>query len=543
MTQSRHRLAALLAICAAAFALRLAMLGLFVHTPNIADPNHYYNLGVRLVEGHGFTINYIWQYNDLYPAIEHPDDYWMPFAGVIAAGGMTIFGVTVTGAMIPFVVLGGLLPVIGYLAARQFDLRESTALWCAAASSCLPEMVMNSLRTDTTVPNAIVVGVALIAFVHGLRTPRPWARVLSYAISGAAVGIAYLIRSEGVLIVPAVFAAGIAAAFLDRTSFRLRPFVIGMVVMGAAAALVALPWVIRNLNVLGSLATPMTGNMFFLTDHNDHYLFNTHLSLQTYLASQTPAQIIGKRLFELAATGKLVITTLDVLFLPAFGGVLLLMGMRGDASAKRRWIAIAPTLILLGAFIIFYPILVPYKSQGGSMKKALLSLLPMLVPFAGFALERAIAPGRIRTGAMVLSVALLTINGVELTRQDQLRSDTYYRTMTRVADAARALPDVNGDGQITLMSQDPYILDVFDIPSVMFPQGDPDTVVEIVRRYGIDYLLMPPDRTGLNGLISGEIQDPRFIRVETLPGTTYEFWRVDLTATQEPTPPAAEGAS
>ncbi len=77
----------LLLICLCALVFRLVLLQ-FVHFPGIADPNHYYNLGVRLVEGHGFTIDYICQYNDNYPTIEHADDYWMPLTGVLPAATM-----------------------------------------------------------------------------------------------------------------------------------------------------------------------------------------------------------------------------------------------------------------------------------------------------------------------------------------------------------------------------------------------------------------------------------------------------------------------
>src|SRR6185295_7621011 len=92
---------ALILICLFALALRLAAL-MLVDFPGIADPNHYYNLSVRLAEGHGYTIDYIWQYNDAYPQVEHPDDYWMPLTALIAAGSMSIFGVGVREALIPF---------------------------------------------------------------------------------------------------------------------------------------------------------------------------------------------------------------------------------------------------------------------------------------------------------------------------------------------------------------------------------------------------------------------------------------------------------
>jgi hypothetical protein len=55
----------LIFICVCALLLRISILP-YIRHPGIADPNHYYNLGVQLVKGHGFYIDYIWQYYFLY---------------------------------------------------------------------------------------------------------------------------------------------------------------------------------------------------------------------------------------------------------------------------------------------------------------------------------------------------------------------------------------------------------------------------------------------------------------------------------------------
>ena len=106
-----------------------------------------------------------------------------------------------------------------------------------------------------------------------------------------------------------------------------------------AALIVVTPWLIRNLNAYGMLGSPETSSMFFFTDHSDHYAFGRHFTLQTMLAAQTPAQIIGKRLFELAAAFKEMIAAFDV-FLPiaVIGGLLLLVaGWRDEPIAAACW--------------------------------------------------------------------------------------------------------------------------------------------------------------------------------------------------------------
>src|SRR5690606_22253064 len=126
---STHR--NLLFICLAALAFRLLLL-VFIHNPGMDDSLHYYNLGRRLAEGQGFTIDYVWQYLHFYDDLTHPIDYWMPLAGIIAAGSMKIFGVNTFAGLLPFLVMGSLVPLLVYAAARQYQMDERSALIAAA---------------------------------------------------------------------------------------------------------------------------------------------------------------------------------------------------------------------------------------------------------------------------------------------------------------------------------------------------------------------------------------------------------------------------
>ena len=113
------------------------------------------------------------------------------------------------------------------------------------------------------------------------------------------------------------------------------------------------------------------------------------------LASQTPGEIVGKRLFEMAAAAKMMIDTLDALPIFVIGGLLLLVGLRD----RERLITLSPVLILLLGAFVAYTVLIPYKAQAGSYKKFYLALVPLLLPLAAFALEHAVQNHRVRRGA------------------------------------------------------------------------------------------------------------------------------------------------
>lgn len=504
-------------ICLGALALRLALLPQ-IEFPGIADPNHYYNMGVRLVEGHGFTIDYIWQYSLPPATIEHPEEHWMPLAALLAAFPMRLFGIGVHAALLPFIVIGSLLPLLSYWAAAQ--LSTGGRLFAAACTAFLPEFVLNSLRTDTTIPAALFVCLSILLLTEGLRRGGIW----WFAGSGAAAGLAYLTRSDGVLLLPMMLVTVGAFLLIQRLYPRLRAgaqrgAVRGVFFFAVAAALVISPWIARNLRELGTPTSPETRGMFFFTHHDDHYAYGREFTLETLLAAQTPTQIIGKRLFEMAAGGQMMIEVLGGFLAVAVigGGALLLY--------RREWLlALAPTLILLAGAFVAYTVFLPYKAQAGSLKKIFLALLPLLLPLAAYALERAIADIRIRRGAMVLAALLLALAAFQRVRTDAREASSYLSMIQQMAAVAQTLPDTNLDGDIRMMTQDPYILRFVGLRSVMYPYEDRDTILEVARRYDIDYLLMPPNRPSLDALYTGTETDARITNIADVPGTPFAFF-------------------
>jgi len=338
------------------------------------------------------------------------------------------------------------------------------------------------------------------------------------------VGLAYLTRNDGLLLIP-LLAAIIIIYVIMRRKYRDIPFHWrGVAIWLAAMLLVMAPWLIRSWQEFGALGSAETDDMFFFTDHSDHYAYGRHFTLETMLAAQTPAQIIGKRLFEMAAGVKIVITGLgEVLAVGLLGGAAYLW-MKRHEDPKRLLAALPVVLLLVGAFIA-YTVFIPYKSQAGSFKKAFLMTAPLLLPIAALAIERAIPHLRWRYGVMGLSLLILAAFAADLVRLDAAAANYYLSRIQTMAAQARELPDTNDDGQLIFMTQDPYMLSYVGLPSLMFPYENLDTTYEIAGRYGVDYLLMPSARPGIDLLLNGE-NDPRFNLIEQVPGTEYSFWRV-----------------
>lgn len=486
-----------------------------VDFPGIADPNHYYHMAVNVADGRGFVIDYVWQFNRPPADLSHPEDHWLPLTAAIAALPMAALNTrAVDAALIGFVVIGALLPVLVYVWARQLGLTPGTALVAALFAAFLPEFVLNSVRTDTTLPAAAAVTGAIVLLTHGLHTGRTWA----YAGAGIAAGLAYLTRSDGVLVVLAGIAGAIGYWLLGGE--RRRPA--ALIVFPLLAALTVAPWLLRNYQLFGTFGSAETSKMFFFTDHLDHYAVERAFTLETLLAAQTPAQIVSKRVFEFAAGGQMAIATADAAIVPLIGGALLLIARRDRARLR---VLLPALLLVIGAFVA-YAVFIPYKAQAGSLKKAWLMSLPLLLPIAALALERAIADRRLRYGAAALISLILLLNAVQLVRTDQRTALGYRASIADVVAALNALPDVTGDGERVIMTQDPYIFSYFGVRSVMFPHEPIAIVADVARRYNVDYLLFPADRPALDPVYAGTETTDAFTFVSSLHGTPYEFWQV-----------------
>jgi hypothetical protein len=367
----------------------------------------------------------------------------------------------------------------------------------------------------------MLLGLLFLTWISGVRSGRWW----WFVLGGLFAGLAYLTRGENMLLPLVYIVSLVIARKFDRSLFRVRWWHIAL--LAVTAVVVITPWVLRNYAVGGSPLTTNLQRLYFLSDFREYYAYGRPLTLQTLLASQTPAQLIGKRLFELAADFKLMYTMLDV-FLPVivFSGMVALIAARDT----RRLVTLAPVLVFLGGTLVFYAILAPAVNQGGSFKKFYLSLVPLLVPIGGYFLDRLQLQRTFVWSIMIFSVLLSGANGVELTRADIRTTNNYLDYIRPVVEAANDLGDANGDGKIVMMVQDPFMFNFFGMQSVAIPMEDRDTVLEVAQRYHVDYLMMPPARPALDPIYARTEQDARFVPLWENRGYQVELYGFDFEA-------------
>ena len=112
---------------------------------------------------------------------------------------------------------------------------------------------------------------------------------------------------------------------------------------------------------------------------------------------------------------------------------------------------------------------------------------------AVWALETYIRPRRVAYAIAAIIVAFMSLNGVEFVRQEMKVIRAYLGPYQQLRDTLRELGDANGDGRITIMGEDPLILNTYGFYSLVIPFDDRDIILEAARRYqnGLSY---PPGR-------------------------------------------------
>jgi 4-amino-4-deoxy-L-arabinose transferase-like glycosyltransferase len=499
----------LLAICLGALGLRLLLLPM-IHNPGLHDQNYYYVLGQRLLNGEGFTIDFVWHYSTVPDDIEHPLDHWMPLAGIAVAAGMALGGENPQAALILFIIASAILPALVFIFAKQLELSDFAALTSAAFAAVVPDIVWNSLRTDTTILNMVLVIGSIVTLRRGLEKGHfGW-----FVLSGILGGLAYLNRNDSVLLLPMMVVLLIAYRLITpKGMISNRRLVVSAILVPVAFVLTITPWLIRNQRVLGMMGSPETSRMFFFTDQRDHYAYDTEFTLATMLEQRTVQELIAKRLFELVAAFKQMIISLDVI-LPLLVPIGLFMLIKN--RDMKRLLVIAPVLIWIAGILVAYPLLIPYKSQSGSFEKAYLTILPMLLPLAALALDELIQNRNYRLVVVVLSVALMAANSFEMLRRETTFADKYYAYIDDAVTTLKSLPDVTGDGEIRLMTQDPFVMSYYGIHSVMIPLASREQTLEVAQHFQIDYVMMPPARPALDALYLQRETDSRFPLAERL---------------------------
>ena len=446
---------------------------------------YYVAAAQNLATGRGLVVDAIWSYATPPLVLPRPAfELWQPLASLIAAAPMLVLPSTFATAQLAFALLGALLAPLAWLVARDaalhLHLHGSRATLVALSSGLLVGIagpfVMAAALPDSTLPFTVLAVAACVVMPRAVGGDRR-----AIVALGVLAGLTYLARMEAVYLVFAFVLVGLSVRVGWRT---LLPR--GLAI-AATAALVALPWWLRNLSVFGTALPGQLSDNLLLTRNEQIFAYGARPSVAEFLG-QGPLTIVGN--VGVAIWHDLV----DVLLVPGVavavvGFVTLLIGFR-----RRREIAGTQLLALLTlglATFALTSVLFPVATLWGTFDHAAGPLLVGLAVLAALGADALVAALRNwrhwpRSNAWLAPAALLAL-AVPLTALQITLASTYAREratqLTAVAAAVgQALP---GTADAPLITDHPlWLADQTGRSTLVLPDGPPDEVLLLAHRFG-----------------------------------------------------------
>ena len=383
-----------LALFGVALLLR-SFVALFLQQPGYIDAYYYYDVAANFHSGRGLTTTNLWNYQLDSQGLANLQiarpafSYWLPLATILVIGSFAIFGTSFLTAQLPFMLLAALLPPLAFWLGRlAFGMIQRRYSWTMALVMLFPGRYFIYLNSpDNFAPFAVIILLGLICIYLGVWQQKRWAIVAVGILSG----LAYLSRSDGVLLLATLFICFGWRRWQIRCDQQIRPP--GWLSLGGAilaALLIVSPWLWHNLNVFGTLLPSGSTKVLFLRNYQELFSYDLPLDFNYYVNQTLPASdwgigpLLGTKFTALWLD--LVILAVEGLFLfgPLFLAGLFLLRKRAIPNSYR------PFVIYFSLFYIAMVLVFTLVGEHGTIFHSVGGLLPF------------------QTGAAVASIDALT---------------------------------------------------------------------------------------------------------------------------------------
>jgi hypothetical protein len=499
--------------------------------PAYPDATYYVAVAQSLAAGHGFTLDFIWNFVDVGgrlpvdPTLPIPSNaHWMPLAALIQVPFLLVLGTAPFVSLIPFVLIGATAGPITWAIANDAGLRGRRAI-APALMAIVPGAVTPFLAQPDNFALFMPLGaLALWLCARGLRGDGR-----AFVLGGLVVGLATLARNDGVLLgVP--FALGWlrerwvsrAAGQATRPTDPARRLPLATAIGCALLFFAAMgPWYARQLAVFGSLSpSASNGRILWITSYPQLYSVTGDPTLASFLAQGWAPLLISRLAGFEAALLILAIGPL-LFFLVPF--VLLGSWARRSSGWFQPWFLYGGLLLLLSGLL--FAVHVPY----GTFLHSAVALVPhgYVLAVQGIALAVAWAGRRLPHWNVPMATSVFTafaivtlwLGGAAATWKALVDWDRDAQTRRAVAATVAHLA-ASGD---RLMSADPGAYWYYTgLGGVVTPEDPLDTVESVARAYRIRWLVLEPAHIvdSLARLLAGAAPAPGWlVQVDEQPGT------------------------
>jgi hypothetical protein len=476
-----------------------------------AYPDSYYYASVAdaLAQGRGFQVDYIWNFVDVggvlpaSGALPIPSNgHWMPLAALVQVPTIWLLGPSPVAAALPFWVASGLAAALTWFIGRDAGLRS----WQAAVAGllvALPGGLAPYLGQPDNFSLFMLLGaLALWLCARGLTGDRR-----AFAAGGLVVGLAFLARTDGVLLgVPFALAA---ARDLLRAPRLSRIGLPAIIVCMTGFLVIALPWIVRQLDVFGSVSpSAANGRILWITEYGQLYSVSSQTSLASFL-EQGLGAIAWSRLGGLAFA-LILLASLPLLFvLVPF--LAIGIGMRWRDRAFAPWLVYAVCLLAFSALVS--AVHVPYgtfiHSAGALVPHAYLLAIVGIAAAVGWIGRR--RPGwDIPRATRNITLMLVTIVLVVSAGATFATMRSWQAERTSREPVLTALGELAAPGDVVMSGDAGAYWYRGGWPGIVTPSDPLPVVEDAARRYGVRWLALEAEHIvpSLVPVLTGEIRPP-----------------------------------
>jgi hypothetical protein len=497
--------------------------------PGYMDAYYYYDGAEALYRGLGFNEEFLWNYLDDPQGIPHPSHlYWPPFSSILAYLSFLVLGPSYRAAQLPFILLSATLPLITYYVSCQVSPNRRHAMAAALFTTFSGFYTIYWASPDSFAPFAVTASLSLVAMAEGLRGDRGW----WFVLAGALAGLSHLTRADGVLLLAVLFIVIIKAWRMVASPpsgpsrpfpgpARLRSLVLALSLAVAGYALVMSPWFYRNWLAVGTPFPSAGTQTLFLRNYDEIFSYGRALTWQHYLSwgwgsiLRSKLQAIGINLVRLVAENMLI-------FLSPF----ILVGL----WQWRRRLEYLPFFIYGLLLYLAMTLAFTFPGVRGGLFHSGGALLPFLFAAAMPGLDTAIAwAARHRphwdtalaqrmftVGFVALAFILSAFIYVRGVLGSQTLTPAWNQRDQVYADMAAWLDENTPPEARVMVGNPPGFYYFSHRPSVVVPNEDIDTLLQVCDRYGVDFVILDQNRPHpLREVYSGEASHPRLLLRQT----------------------------
>lgn len=202
--------------------------------------------------------------------------------------------------------------------------------------------------------------------------------------------------------------------------------------------------------------------------------------------------------------------------------------LQATTSDKKRRRLAFPPILFLGILFGFYTLIATFPS-GQGFKRSSIAIAPILVVIAVEAINRSIPSRSVVFMFLVFIFSLFVFRSLESARSTIQSNNRIGEQLAPLREivAKDARIQEYGDN-IVIMTRNPWeVYYSTKYRAIQIPNEDLEVIVQVARRFGANYLLLPAPREALEALYAGESFDDRFRFVAEIPNSDLKLFRIN----------------